>query len=167
MAVRLKSLKPYLFNAYYNWIIENEMTPHILVNATYKGVIVPESYITDGSIILSLLPSSIDSFHASSNAISFKARFAGKSEDIYVPYSAIEQLIAVEAQAALPIGRALEQLDLAPEDEIYPDEGIVKDTPEFEIETKDSESASAESMQKNNEKDPEADKSKEPGFEFV
>ena len=53
------------------------------------------------------------------------------------------------------------------EDEIYPDEGIVKDTPEFEIETKDSESASAESLQKNNEKDPEADKSKEPGFEFV
>ncbi|MBQ2381757.1 MAG: hypothetical protein II291_04210 [Succinivibrio sp.] len=163
MAIRLKSLKPYLFNAYYNWIIENEMTPHILVNATYKGVIVPEGYVTDGSIILSLLPSSIDSFHASSNAISFKARFAGKSEDIYVPYSAIEQLIAVEAQAALPIGRALEQLDLAPEDEIYPDEGIVKDGPEFEIDTKGSE----ETSQKSNEKDPQTDKGKEPGFEFV
>ena len=94
---------------------------------------------------------------------SFKARFAGKSEDIYVPYSAIEQLIAVEAQAALPIGRALEQLDLAPEDEIYPDEGIVKDGPEFEIDTKGSEEAS----QKSNEKDPQTDKGKEPGFEFV
>lgn len=165
MSVRLKSLKPYLFNAYYNWIIENEMTPHILVNATYKGVVVPESYITDGSIILSLLPSSIDSFHASSNAISFKARFAGKSEDIYVPYSAIEQLIAVEAQAALPIGRALEQLDLAPEDETYPDEGIVKDGPEFEIDTKDSDDLTTETLQKGNDKDSE--KNKEPGFEFV
>ena len=56
---RLKSLKPYLFTAYYDWLINNKITPHLLVDAKMPGVRVPVEYVNDGRIILSLLPSAI------------------------------------------------------------------------------------------------------------
>lgn len=132
---RLKSLKPYLFTAYYDWLIDNKITPHLLVDAKMPGVRVPVEYVKDGRIILSLLPSAIADYECTPKGISFKARFKGKSEDIYIPFHAMEQLIALESGSALPIGTALEQLDLAPDDEVYPDEG--QDAPMFELDDED------------------------------
>ena len=94
---RLKSLKPYLFTAYYDWLIDNKITPHLLVDAKMPGVSVPVEYVKDGRIILSLLPSAIADYQCLSKGISFKARFKGKSEDIYIPFHAMEQLIALES----------------------------------------------------------------------
>ena len=45
---RLKSLKPYLFTAYYDWLINNKITPHLLVDAKMPGVRVPVEYVNDG-----------------------------------------------------------------------------------------------------------------------
>lgn len=132
---RLKSLKPYLFTAYYDWLIDNKITPHLLVDAKMPGVRVPVEYVKDGRIILSLLPSAIADYQCLSKGISFKARFKGKSEDIYIPFHAMEQLIALESGSALPIGSALEQLDLAPDDEVYPDEA--QETPMFKLDDED------------------------------
>lgn len=128
---RLKSLKPYLFTAYYDWLIDNKITPHLLVDAKMPGVRVPAEYVKDGRIILSLLPSAIADYECLPKGISFKARFKGKSEDIYIPFHAMEQLIALESGSALPIGSALEQLDLAPDDEVYPDEA--SESPMFKL----------------------------------
>ena len=132
---RLKCLKPHLFTAYYDWLIHNKITPHLLVDAKMPGVRVPVEYVNDGRIILSLLPSAIADYQCLSKGISFKARFKGKSEDIYIPFHAMEQLIALESGSALPIGSALEQLDLAPDDEVYPDEA--QETPMFKLDDED------------------------------
>ena len=132
---RLKSLKPYLFTAYYDWLIDNKITPHLLVDAKMPGVRVPVEYVNDGRIILSLLPSAIADYQCISKGISFKARFKGKSEDIFIPFLAMEQLIALESGSALPIGSVLEQLDLAPDDEVYPDEA--SESPMFKLDDED------------------------------
>ena len=132
---RLKSLKPYLFTAYYDWLIDNKITPHLLVDAKMPGVRVPVEYVNDGRIILSLLPSAIADYQCLSKGISFKARFKGKSEDIFIPFHAMEQLIALESGSALPIGSVLEQLDLAPDDEVYPDEA--SESPMFKLDDED------------------------------
>ena len=132
---RLKSLKPYLFTAYYDWLINNKITPHLLVDAKMPGVRVPVEYVNDGRIILSLLPSAIADYQCLSTGISFKARFKGKSEDIFIPFHAMEQLIALESGSALPIGSVLEQLDLAPDDEVYPDEA--SESPMFKLDDED------------------------------
>jgi len=136
MQQRLTSLKPFLFTAYYEWMLENEITPHLLVDATLPKVKVPQDYVKNGSIILSLIPTAIADFKCQHNGISFKARFKGVSEDIFIPFTAMEQLIALESGSALPIGKVLEQLDLSPEPEegdIYPDEGLESDGPDFEL----------------------------------
>lgn len=132
---RLKSLKPYLFTAYYDWLINNKITPHLLVDAKMPGVRVPVEYVNDGRIILSLLPSAIADYQCLSKGISLKARFKGKSEDIFIPFHAMEQLIALESGSALPIGSVLEQLDLAPDDEVYPDEA--SESPMFKLDDED------------------------------
>ena len=49
----------------------------------------------------------------------------------------MDQLIALETGSALPIGKALEQLELAP-DENYPDDGEMdEDAPLFSLEDED------------------------------
>lgn len=174
---RLKSLKPYLFTAYYDWLIDNKITPHLLVDAKMPGVKVPAEYVKDGRIILSLLPSAIADYECLSKGISFKARFKGKSEDIYIPFHAMEQLIALESGSALPIGSALEQLDLAPDDELYPDDA--QEAPMFKLD-EDSDESSDENSTADEQSSPdiktsestkiettEPAKENKPAFSFV
>ena len=111
------------------------LTPGILASTNGCGVRVPVQYVNDGRIILSLLPSAIADYQCLSKGISFKARFKGKSEDIFIPFHAMEQLIALESGSALPIGSVLEQLDLAPDDEVYPDEA--SESPMFKLDDED------------------------------
>ncbi len=174
---RLSSLKPYLFNAYYSWLLDNDITPHLLIDATIPKVKVPMDYVKNGNIILSLSPTAIGEFQTLPRGISFKARFKGKAEDIFVPYIAMEQLIALETGSALPIGKALEQLDLSPEPEdgdIYPDEGLESDGPDFEVDdsepeikTSEGEKETEENSENKDKKTEESSQNKEPGFSFV
>ncbi|WP_406018746.1 stringent starvation protein B [Succinivibrio sp.] len=172
---RLSSLKPFLFNAYYSWLLDNDITPHLLIDATIPKVKVPMDYVKNGNIILSLAPTAIGDFQTLPRGISFKARFKGVAEDIFVPYIAMEQLIAIETGSALPIGKALEQLDLSPEpedDDIYPDEGLDSDGPDFELDESEDSSESNEVKtyeQKKNASDVKDSNqtAKEPGFSFV
>ncbi|MDG6882522.1 Stringent starvation protein B homolog [Phocoenobacter uteri] len=92
----MKPLRPYLFNAYYNWIIDNNNTPYILVNAEYLNTDVPKEYINEGRIILSLSPTAIGKYIADEDAISFDARFGGMLRDIYIPFGAMIALYAQE-----------------------------------------------------------------------
>lgn len=121
---KLLSFKPYLFNAYYNWFLDSEITPHLSVNCAVKGVNVPEEYIRNDHIVLSISPTAVADFHAGKRAIYFKAMFSGESRDVVVPYDAMEDLIAVQANMGLPIGQALRALDMgnAADDELDDEE---------------------------------------------
>ncbi len=92
----MKPLRPYLFNAYYNWIIDSDRTPYILVNAEYLNTDVPKEYINEGRIILSISPTAIGKYIADGEAISFDARFGGMLRDIYIPFGAMVALYAQE-----------------------------------------------------------------------
>ena len=53
--------RPYLLRALHQWMIDNNQTPHLVVDAGYTGVAVPEEHIQDGRITLNL------SYSATSN----------------------------------------------------------------------------------------------------
>ena len=55
----MNSSRPYLLRALYEWIVDNECTPHIIVDAQTPGVDVPEQYVKDGQIVLNLSPSAV------------------------------------------------------------------------------------------------------------
>lgn len=52
----MNSSRPYLVRALYEWIVDNDCTPHLLVNVDYPGVQVPAGYASDGQIVLNVAP---------------------------------------------------------------------------------------------------------------
>ena len=47
----MTSNRPYLIRAMYEWINDNGMTPYILVDAAYQGVMVPVQAVKDGRVV--------------------------------------------------------------------------------------------------------------------
>ena len=85
----LTSTKPYLFRAILQWIEDNSMTPHIIVNALANGVLVPQEYVQDGQITLNIASSSIQLHQMDNLVLQFSARFNGVSQDITVPMDSV------------------------------------------------------------------------------
>lgn len=44
----MTSLKPYLIRSIYEWIVDNELTPHLLVDAGNKVAVLPRDFVEDG-----------------------------------------------------------------------------------------------------------------------
>lgn len=99
------SLAPYLLRAYYDWIIDCDMTPHILVNAELPYVNVPQGSVAEnGRIVLNIAPRALGSFRFDDESISFNARFGGKPMDVYVPLYAIEAIYSRETNEGTALG---------------------------------------------------------------
>lgn len=81
--------KPYLIRAIYQWLLDNQNTPYLLVNTTFEGVQVPHEYINDDKIILNVEPDAVSNFHADNEWISFSARFSGKAMELFIPIVAV------------------------------------------------------------------------------
>ena len=92
----MSSSRPHLVRALYDWIIENDCTPYILVNAFADDVQVPQEHVKDGQIILNISPSAVQSLFIRSGAVDFDGRFAGIPKRVYVPISAVMGIYAKE-----------------------------------------------------------------------
>jgi stringent starvation protein B len=80
----------------YQWIADNGMTPHLLVDASVNGVQVPAEHVQNDKIILNIAPMAITGLVLGDDEISFNARFSGKSREIYVPVAAVLAVYAKE-----------------------------------------------------------------------
>jgi len=89
------STKPYLIRAIRDWASDNNLTPQILVDATADGVLVPQSYVADGQIVLNIGDQAVDMLEMGNESLSFAARFNGRPHDIDVP---VESVLAVFAR---------------------------------------------------------------------
>lgn len=89
-------LRPFLFRAVYDWALENNLTPHIVVDATHDQVKVPAGFVRDGRITLNIHPQAVAHFCFDHSAVSFSARFNGAAIDLYVPMQAITAVFAKE-----------------------------------------------------------------------
>lgn len=92
----MSSSRPYLLRALYEWILENQCTPYIVVNAYVKDVQVPQEHVKDGQIVLNISPSAVHALQMSNDAIDFSGRFAGIPTPVYVPIEAVMGIYARE-----------------------------------------------------------------------
>ena len=92
----MTSSRPYIIRALYEWIIENDCTPYILVNAYEADVEVPQEHVKDGQIILNISPTAIQSLSIRNNAVDFEGRFAGIPKQVFVPIKAVMGIYAKE-----------------------------------------------------------------------
>ncbi|ASU23008.1 ClpXP protease specificity-enhancing factor [Vibrio qinghaiensis] len=88
--------RPYMLRAFYDWLLENELTPHVVVDATLTGVRVPMEFVQDGQIILNLAPRAIGNLELGNEAITFNARFGGRPHSVIVPLYAVQAIYARE-----------------------------------------------------------------------
>jgi len=96
MIKTMTSSRPYLLRALNEWIQDNDMTPHIVVDASQKDVIVPTEFVTSGKIVLNVSPSAVHGLAIDNDFICFSARFSGKAMDVIVPINAIMAIYAKE-----------------------------------------------------------------------
>jgi len=87
--------RPYLLRGLYEWIVDNGMTPHLLVNAEGEGVSAPIEFAQSGRLVLNVSPSAVRDLSLANDAVSFNARFAGKPQQVFVP---IAEVMAVYAR---------------------------------------------------------------------
>jgi len=96
--------RPYLIRAVHEWVIDNQMTPHMLVDVSQESVQVPQEYVDDGKIILNISPSAVEQLVMDNEHISFQARFRGVPMEIFVPVSAVLAVYAKENGRGMAFG---------------------------------------------------------------
>ena len=95
-ATPMSSNRPYLLRALYEWIGDNSMTPHLLVDATREGVKVPASTVKDGRVVLNIAARAVAQLDLGNREVRFKARFGGVSQSVIVPLPAVLAIYAQE-----------------------------------------------------------------------
>jgi stringent starvation protein B len=92
----MTSLKPYLIRSVYEWIVDNNLTPYLLVDAENKAASLPEEFIEDNKIVLNIRPQAIQGLSLGNSEIQFSARFSGKPMHIVAPVAAVMAIYAKE-----------------------------------------------------------------------
>ena len=96
--------RPYLVRALNEWILDNEMTPYLVVDAGLQGVQVPQEFVTDGQIVLNICPTAVVELSIDNEAVEFNARFGGVPMQVYVPFTAIMAIYAKENGQGMVFG---------------------------------------------------------------
>ncbi len=92
----MTSHRPYLLRALYEWIADNGMTPHILVDARQPGVRVPAHAVKDGRIVLNIADRAVARLEMDDDSVRFSARFGGVTQSVLVPIPAVLAIYARE-----------------------------------------------------------------------
>jgi stringent starvation protein B len=94
--MEMTSNRPYLVRAFYQWLVDNSLTPYLLVDVNDSEVEVPVQYVEGDRITLNIAPSAVHNLDLGNDYISFNARFSGKPMDVLFPVSSVLGIYAQE-----------------------------------------------------------------------
>jgi stringent starvation protein B len=94
--MEMTSNRPYLIRAFYQWLVDNGLTPYLLVDVNNSDVVVPQQYVEGDRITLNIGPSAVRDLDLGNDYISFNARFGGKPMDVLFPVSSVLGIYAQE-----------------------------------------------------------------------
>jgi len=112
----MRSNKPYLLRALYEWINDNDCTPYLLVNAKIDGVQVPHDLVKKGEIVLNIKPMAVRDLVISNREIRFGATFSGEEWGIIVPMKAAKAVYAMENNQGMMFDESFDD-----DDDDFPD----------------------------------------------
>ncbi len=93
---QLSARRPYLLRAFYDWLLDNQLTPHLVVDINLPGVQVLLEYACDGQIVLNIAPRAVCNLELGNDEVRFNARFGGVPRQVSVPMAAILAIYARE-----------------------------------------------------------------------
>lgn len=106
----MTSNQPYLLRAFCDWIVDNGLTPYIVVDADLPGVEVPRQFVKDGQIVLNVSPSACVNLNVGLEGVAFQARFSGQPMQVFVPSIAVSAIYARENGAGTVFTHTPEEL---------------------------------------------------------
>ncbi len=92
----MTSNKPYLIRALYEWLVDNDATPHIMVDTTFAEVMIPNGIDKDGQVVLNIASHAVQGLEMENTHIAFTARFGGVSQNVYIPIQAVMAIYSKE-----------------------------------------------------------------------
>ncbi|CDL82408.1 ClpXP protease specificity-enhancing factor [Xenorhabdus szentirmaii] len=99
--IQMSPRRPYLLRAHYEWLLDNDLTPHIVVDVNLYGVNVPMEYAQNGQIILNISPRAVGNLELTNDEVRFNARFGGVGRQVSVPMTAVIAVYARENGAGM------------------------------------------------------------------
>ncbi|MEM7465712.1 MAG: ClpXP protease specificity-enhancing factor [Pseudomonadota bacterium] len=90
------STRPYLVRAIYDWAVDNSFTPFLLIDTSAEGVVIPEQFAKDNSLVLNVAPTAVKDLNLGDEYISFSARFDGVSQELFIPINGVRAVYAKE-----------------------------------------------------------------------
>ncbi|MEO0422048.1 MAG: ClpXP protease specificity-enhancing factor [Pseudomonadota bacterium] len=115
----MTSRRPYLLRAMREWMLDNGLTPHIVVDARLGGVQVPDGFVRDGRIILNVSDSATEGLYLGNDRVEFSARFSGTPRQVSIPVAAVLGIYARETEQGMVFSA---EPDLAGEGTGLPDD---------------------------------------------
>jgi len=92
----LSKQRPYLLRAMHEWMTDNALTPHIVVDASYDGLEIPREHVQDNKIVLNVSYAATRALMIGNDAVTFEARFNGVPRSLHVPVDAVLGIYARE-----------------------------------------------------------------------
>lgn len=92
----MRSKKPYVIPAYYQWILESRCTPILLINTCHPELRVPHEFLESDEILFNISKDAIRDFEISYDKLEFRASFAGVIHLISVPLHSVLAIYAEE-----------------------------------------------------------------------
>ena len=88
--------RPYLLRAFYDWLLDNQLTPHLVVDVMRPDVQVPMEFARDGQIVLNIAPRAVGNLQLGDDEVTFNARCGGVPRQVLVPMAAVLAIYARE-----------------------------------------------------------------------
>ena len=126
----MTELKPYLIRSIYEWIVDNNLTPYLQVDATHRAAVLPMQFVQDGKIILNLRPLAVEALCLGNDVIEFNTRFSGKSTYVNAPVAAVIAIYAKENGKGMVFDVDHSQNDIPPS---RPPEPPKKEKPKLHV----------------------------------
>ncbi|SFC04339.1 stringent starvation protein B [Marinospirillum celere] len=99
------SSRPYLLRGLYEWLLDNHLTPHVIIAADLPGVEVPREQVQEGQLVLNISDTATRGLEISNEALTFSARFGGVPRQLYIPMEAVVAIYARENGAGMVFGQ--------------------------------------------------------------
>lgn len=92
----LTARRPYLLRAMHEWLLDNNLTPHLVADVNQPGIQVPMEFARDGQIVLNIAPGAVGNLQMLNDEVRFNARFGGVPRLVVVPMAAVLAIYARE-----------------------------------------------------------------------
>ena len=96
-----RPIRPYLIRALNSWIVDSDLTPYLMVDATSEEVVVPRGSVNDGRILLNISGNAVRDLDLGDELVSFSARFSGTPFAVSVPVSRVVAIYARETNEGM------------------------------------------------------------------